>query len=116
MNRRNFIKTLGLTALSLRVLSISEVASATDDLVVISGPGKFVNHVHTLVIQGSLLDNPPAEGVRLKTTTTLLHKHVIFISQEQLIQIRSGQEVKVPNVDTQPAFIDHWFAIKLGAK
>ena len=109
--RREFLKALGFAFLTLEVLpsrvnanTINKNFSPEHDdpefppkidqnqLVINSGLG-FIPHRHDLMISMDLLAAPPSEGVRLKTTITAFHYHMVDLSQQQLETIKNGQAV-----------------------
>lgn len=73
----------------------AEASGARKDLLIHSSPG-FAGHTHDLLIPYSVLDEPPAEGVKLESTTGLFHTHSIALPREQLIEVRRGGTVRVP--------------------
>lgn len=110
MNRRKFVQGLGLVALTVTVLpATGEAQSALglDALTIRSGPGRFIEHYHDLQIPYQLLRLPPAEGVVLSTSRTLVHTHRVRLTQQQLYTIANGGEVSV-----QDSVKDHWYVIK----
>lgn len=117
MERRVFLRNVGLAILSIQVLP--RVAAHADDgeqepylsdeaLVVQSGDG-FVPHKHDLMIPLRDLENPPAEGIKIKTERKFAHFHYVELTQEQLGAIYKGETVVVK--DSFPE--EHLFRIRL---
>jgi hypothetical protein len=101
MDRRKFIKGVGVAVLTVQCLPLIAHASgnspsdgneAADNLIVHSGPG-FIPHTHDLLIPYAVLNAPPLEGVQLETTKALFHKHNVVLTQEQLIMVNQGGTV-----------------------
>lgn len=98
VDRRQFIKGVGVAALTVQGLPLIAHASgnppgdgneAADNLIIHSGPG-FVPHTHDLLIPYAVLNAPPPEGVRLETTRGLLHTHDVVLTQEELVSVNQG--------------------------
>ena len=98
MDRREFIKGVGVAVLTVQCLPLTAHASgsdgndAGDNLVIHSGPGLFA-HEHVLLIPYAVLNAPPLEGVKLETTKALFHRHDVVMTQEQLIIVNQGGTV-----------------------
>jgi hypothetical protein len=101
MDRREFIKGVGVAVLTVQCLPLIACASgdsssdsdeAADNLIIHSGPG-FVPHVHDLLIPYAMLKAPPLQGVALETTRALFHTHELVLSQEQLVIVKQGGTV-----------------------
>ncbi len=116
MERREFLKSLGLVALSVQVAALplaqaDEPGVQTGDLKIKSGPSRFAplpGHFHFLVIPQAHLATPPADGVKLTTSIAYLHHHHVVLSQTQLTAVSLGQTVVVQDLAT-----DHHYEIKL---
>ena len=101
LDRRTFLKGVGLAVLTVQFLPLIAHASgnspsggdeAADNLIIHSGPGLF-SHVHDLLIPYAVLKAPPVHGVELKTTQAFLHTHTIALTQEQLRIVNGGGTV-----------------------
>ena len=98
--RRDFMRDLGIAVLTVQSLPLITHASGIvtlgdtpdEDLIIHSGPG-LISHVHDLLIPHALLKAPPRQGVSLKTTQSLWHRHDIGLSREQLITVANGGTV-----------------------
>jgi len=66
--------------------------NAADNLIIHFGPGLF-SHVHDLLIPYAVLKTPPAQGVELKTTQAMFHRHSVALTQEQLRAVNRGGTV-----------------------
>ena len=94
------MRNLGIAVLTVQSLPLTTHASGIvtlgqnldEDLIIHSGPG-LISHVHDLLIPVTLLKAPPRQGVSLKTTQSLWHRHDIGLSQEQLITVAKGGTV-----------------------
>src|SRR5215831_4039111 len=89
-DRRRFFESVGIAVLTAQFLP--PAAEAADDLVVHFTPGLF-SHVHDLLVPYALLKAPPAQGVELKTTEAMWHRHTIPLTQEQLRTVNGGGTV-----------------------
>jgi hypothetical protein len=114
MDRREFVRGVGMAVLTVQCLPLMAHASAnpptdgterTDDVIIQSGPGLF-RHVHDLRIPYAVLDAPPPQGIKLTTTESLYHQHNIALTQNELAIVRQGGTV------TQKAS-SHLFVIAL---
>jgi len=101
LDRRTFLKGVGLAVLTVQFLPLIAHASgnspsggdeAADNLIIHSGPGLF-SHVHDLLIPYAVLKAPPGEGVTLETTKALFHTHTIVLTQKQLMAVNQGETV-----------------------
>jgi catechol 2,3-dioxygenase-like lactoylglutathione lyase family enzyme len=101
MDRRKFIKGVGVAVLTVQFLPLIAHASgnspsdgneAADNLIIHSGPG-FIPHAHDLLIPYAVLNAPPLQGVELETTKALFHRHNVVLTQEQLIIVNQGGTV-----------------------
>jgi hypothetical protein len=117
MNRRRFLEGLGLAVLAVQVLPSTSAHAENapvienDNLVIESGISRFLpasDHWHYLTVPLADLQNPPAQGVQLKTSRAYLHTHTVVLSAEQLTAIAQGQTVTVD--DTVG---DHQYALSL---
>jgi hypothetical protein len=120
LERREFLKKLGMVALSIQVISLSPFSLAQaqeeqqpteNDLVIRSGPSRFAplpGHFHNLIIPLTLFQSPPLEGVKLVTTRAYGHRHVVKLSQEQLAAVAQGSRLEVTDTVT-----DHKYVIML---
>lgn len=65
--------------------------------------GGLFPHTHTLEISQAAIEQAPAEGLRVTTSTEysliFKHKHEVFISQQELKAIAAGQTVTVYDTD-----------------
>jgi hypothetical protein len=113
-DRRNFIKGVGVAVLTVQFRPLIAHASgsspsdgneAADNLIIHSSSG-FVPHVHDLLIPYAVLNAPSLQGVELKTTQALFHRHQVVLTQKQLIIVNQGGTV------TQKAS-SHLFVIAL---
>jgi hypothetical protein len=116
-DRRRFVKGVGVAVLTLQILPLIACASGNapsdgnetaDDLIIHSSSG-FVSHVHDLLIPYAVLKAPPRQGVELKTTQALFHRHTVMLTREQLIVVNQGGRV------TQKAS-SHLFVIALASR
>ncbi len=98
VDRRRFIKGVGVAVLTVQCLPLIACASGTsasdgnegaDNLIIHSGRG-FVPHTHDLLIPYAVLKAPPLQGVRLESTRALFHTHILVLSQEQLLIVNQG--------------------------
>ena len=114
VDRRQFVKGVGVAVLTVQCLPLIAHASGNspsdgkdtaDNLIIRSGPG-LMSHVHDLLIPYAVLKTPPLQGVELKTTQALLHRHSIALTPEQLIIVNQGGTI------TQKAS-SHTFVIAL---
>ena len=114
MERREFVRDVGMAVLTVQCLPLMAHASANpptdgkeraDDLIIQSGPGLF-RHVHDLLIPYAVLNAPPPVGIKLTTTESLYHQHNIALTQNDLVTVRQGGTV------TQKAS-SHLFVITL---
>jgi len=98
MDRRKFIKGVGVAVLSVHFLPLVARASGSDEgdaennLIIHSGPGLF-SHAHDLLIPYAVLREPPVGGVKLKTTRALLHTHEVTLTQDELRTVNQGGTV-----------------------
>jgi hypothetical protein len=101
MDRRRFIEAVGVAVLTVQFLPLIAHASgkspsdgneAADNLIIHSGPG-FIPHTHDLLIPYAVLNAPPLQGVKLETTKALFHRHILVLTQEQLIIVNQGGTV-----------------------
>lgn len=101
--RRQFLKLLGYTALSVQFLSLTGEALAeaapADSLAVTSSRnsnlGSWAYHSHLLYIPLQLFRAPPQQGVTLSTTWAFLHFHKVTLTQAQLVTVARGGKVRV---------------------
>ena len=114
MDRREFVRGVGMAVLTVQCLPLMAHASAkpptdgkgtADDLIIQSGPGLF-RHVHDLRIPYAVLNAPPPEGIKLTSTESLYHQHDIALTQKELAIVKQGGTV------TQKAS-SHLFVIAL---
>lgn len=65
--------------------------------------GGLFPHTHTLEIPKSAIEQAPAEGLRLTTSTEysliFKHKHEVLLTQQQLREIAAGQTVTAYDTD-----------------
>ena len=101
MDRREFIKGVGVAVLTVQCLPLIAHASgispsdgneAADNLIIHSGPGA-IPHTHDLLIPYAVLNAPPLQGVVLNSTRALFHTHNVVLTQEQLIIVNQGGTV-----------------------
>ena len=101
LDRRMFVKEVGVAVLTVQMLPLIAHASgnspgdgneAADNLIIHSGPG-LMSHVHDLLIPYAVLKTPPLQGVELKTTKALFHRHNIVLTQKQLTIVNQGGTV-----------------------
>lgn len=96
VDRRRFVQGLGIAVLTVRCLPLTAhaagLAAEHEDLIIQSGPGAF-GHVHDLLIPKAILTAPPAEGVKLTSTTAFLHQHDIELTQKELTRVNQGGTV-----------------------
>jgi hypothetical protein len=101
MDRREFVRGVGMAVLTVQCLPLTAHASAdpptegkdtADDLIIHSGPGLF-RHVHDLRIPYAVLNAPPPQGIKLTTTEALYHQHTIALTQSELAIVRQGGTV-----------------------
>jgi hypothetical protein len=114
MDRREFVRGVGMAVLTVQCLPLTAHASASpptdgeeraDDLIIQSGPGLF-RHVHDLQIPYAVLNAPPPQGIKLTTTESLYHQHNLALTQNELAIVKQGGTV------TQKAS-SHLFVIAL---
>jgi hypothetical protein len=100
-DRRGFIKGVGVAVLTVQLLPLmahasgsapSEGNEAADDLIIHSSTG-FVPHVHDLLIPYAVLEAPPRQGVELRTTQALFHRHTVRLTKDQLVVVNQGGTV-----------------------
>jgi len=100
-SRRGFFKGMGFAVLTLQFLPLIVHASGessgdgrgpADNLIVHLSSG-FMSHVHDLLIPYAVLRNPPVDGVELKTTEALFHRHPVKLTREQLMTVNRGGTV-----------------------
>jgi hypothetical protein len=116
LERRRFLKNLGLAVLTVQSLPLMANAAGMSwlegqtgpDLVIHSGPG-LISHVHDLLIPYAVLKAPPLKGIELTTTQALLHRHTVSLTREQLMVVSDGGTV------TKKAS-SHTFAIALARR
>jgi hypothetical protein len=115
--RRQFLKLLGYTALSVQILPLTGGALAVetapaDSLAVTSSRnsklGRWAYHSHTLYVPLQLFRAPPQQGVTLSTTWTFFHSHEVALTQAQLVTVARGGTVQVKD-----SFGAHTFSIEL---
>jgi hypothetical protein len=100
LERRRFLRNLGLAVLTVQSLPIIANAAGMSllegetgpDLVIHSGPG-LISHVHDLLIPYAVLKAPPPKGIELTTTQALLHRHTVALTREQLIVVNDGGSI-----------------------
>ena len=101
MDRREFVRGVGMAVLTVQCLPLMAHASANpptdgreraDDLIIQSGPGLF-RHVHDLRIPYAVLNAPPPQGIKLTTTESLYHQHNIALTQNELAIVKQGGTV-----------------------
>ena len=114
MDRREFVRGVGMAVLTVQCLPLTAHASAdpptdgeerAEDLIIQSGPGLF-RHVHDLQIPYAVLNAPPPQGIKLTTTESLYHQHNLALTQNELAIVKQGGTV------TQKAS-SHLFVIAL---
>lgn len=102
--RREFLRVLGYTALSLQLVPFAGACAAeepapADSLTVHSSRnsklGDWVAHTHLLYVPLHWFRSPPAEGVSLDTTRTFLHRHTVDLTAEQLTLVGQGGSIQV---------------------
>jgi len=100
-DRREFFKGFGVAVLTVQCLPLIAHASgnpvsdgdeAADNLMIHLGPG-LLSHVHDLLIPYAVLHAPPVHGVELTTTQALLHRHIVKLTQDQLVTVNRGGTV-----------------------
>jgi hypothetical protein len=115
--RRQFLKLLGYTALSVQILPLTGGALAVetapaDSLAVTSSRdsklGRWAYHSHVLYVPLQLFRALPPQGVTLSTTWTFLHSHEVALTQADLVTVARGGTVQVK--DSLGA---HTFSIEL---
>lgn len=120
LRRRQFLERLGCAALSIRILTLTDGASAVeaappDCLAVTSSLdsklGHWAGHTHLLYVPLQSFRAPPPEGVTLSTTRTYFHSHEVVLTQAQLVDIARGSAVRVS--DTAGA---HTYSIELSER
>jgi hypothetical protein len=102
-DRRRIVTGIGIAVLTVQCASSctqssgppEAVTAAGNNLLIHSSPG-FAGHTHDLWIPYSVLDDPPADGVKLESTTGLFHTHSIALTKEQLMDVRRGGTARVP--------------------
>ena len=101
LDRRQFVKGVGVAALTVQFLPLTAHASeqspgdgreAADNLIIHLGPG-LGSHVHDLLIPYAVLSAPPVQGVELNTTQAMLHRHTVVLTREQLMTVNRGGTV-----------------------
>jgi hypothetical protein len=101
LDRRKFIKGVGFAVLTVQCLSLIACASgnspndgnqSADSLIIHSSSGTL-SHVHDLLIPYAVLNAPPLQGVELKTTQAMLHRHQVVLTEKQLIIVKQGGTV-----------------------
>jgi len=116
--RREFLKLLGLAALSVQVMPLSGCASGeepapADSLAVTSSLnsklGRWVYHSHVLYVPLQLFREPPPDGATLSTTRTYFHSHRVELTRAQLTAIARGDTVQVADLSEA-----HTYSIRLG--
>ena len=117
LKRRDFLRGLGIVALSVQVIPFAgaqEVPAPNADdkgLTVRSGKSRFAplpDHFHNIFIAWALIQNPPPEGINIKTSICYLHCHKVVLTQSELVAISQRQTVTV--ADTVK---DHQYVINL---
>ena len=101
MDRRSFVKGVGLTVLTVQCLSLISCSSGKSqsydnpgaDNLIIHSTGGFPPHVHDLLIPNALLSAPPLQGIELKSTQAMLHAHKVMLTQQELITVKQGGTV-----------------------
>ena len=101
-DRRQFLNQLGMAVLTVKCLSANALdpgdwhqgttTGTPDDLLIHSGPGAF-SHVHDLLIPMAVIGTPPRQGVHLTSSKTLLHRHAISLTQNELATASQGGTV-----------------------
>lgn len=117
MERREFVKNMGLALLSVQILPAAMAHADVDGerepsiegnhLAVQSSGYDFVPHRHDLYIPLKDLENPPVGGVKIRTERACFHAHSVQLTQEQLQAIYNGETVEV--MDLRPK--EHTFRI-----
>lgn len=115
-DRRRIVAGIGMAVLAVQCAPSFAQTSGTQtgasgarkDLLIHSSAG-FAGHTHDLLIPYAVLNEPPAEGVKLESTSGLFHTHSIALTREQLIDVRRGGTVRVPASS-------HTFSIALVAR
>ena len=96
LDRRRFVQRVGIAVLTVQCLPLTAQAAGhppdDENLVIQSGPGAF-GHVHDLLIPRAMLTTPPAQGVKLTSTTAFLHQHDITLTQKELTLVNQGGTV-----------------------
>ncbi len=101
IDRRTFIAGVGVAVLTAQLVPLIACTSGmapsdgdgeADNLIIHSGPG-VVPHAHDLLIPQTVLNAPPAQGVKLASTRALFHTHEIVLTREQLVTVQQGGTV-----------------------
>src|SRR5262249_45858656 len=86
-------------------IPLSDADATAENLMIHLGPG-FLSHVHDLTIPYALLQSPPVEGVELTTTQAMLHRHIVKLTQDQLVTVNRGGTVT--EKPAAPACVTGW--------
>ena len=98
LDRRRFLGQLGVAVLAVQCLPLNAFAQghwpangsgAADDLLIRSSPGAF-SHAHDLLIPKAVIQAPPRAGVRLTSSKALYHRHVITLTENELLVVNHG--------------------------
>jgi len=100
IKRRDFMKGLAVATLVIQIAPLAQACGSLDEepsaggnaLIATSTEGLF-GHFHQLSIRKQLLESPPAQGIAVETTRSLLHRHAVRLSAEDLLAIGSGKTV-----------------------
>ena len=115
-DRRRFLTGVGIAVLTVQSFPLMAHASGNssidqetaDNLIIHSGPG-LISHVHDLLIPYAVFKAPPLQGIELKTTEALFHRHTVALTREQLVVVGRG------GIVTKKAS-SHVFAIALAKR
>jgi hypothetical protein len=105
MRRSEFLKMFGTGALVTAAAGLAAACKSS------TGPTNTVNqhvfasttsdnHTHTVTIQKTEVDAPPANGINRQTSTGSGHTHTFIMTQAQLQDVLAGTPVVITSGDT----------------
>jgi hypothetical protein len=118
MNRRNFLSSGAILALCIPAALVSSRCGGATEPEDPNAQRTFTStsddgHTHTITIQRSEVQNPPASGITRQTSTSTAHTHQFSMTQAELMTVNGGGSVNVTtsvtNVHDHSFTITKWF-------
>ena len=106
MKRAEFLKVMGagtLVALAGSAVTACKSSSTTPSNPTTSNTftsSNVQNHTHTITIQKTEVETPPAGGISRETSSASGHTHTFTMTADDLTNVKAGTVVTVTTADT----------------